>query len=257
MAGLFRKSTALFLAAALIGGCAGNDKEEGITETIQHAAAEAQKKSDYPSAALHYRNLHQKHPEDLGVLLELAKALRYGGAAGEAVKVMEAKWKSFAELTPYLLELSKAKLAAGMASDAIGYLKIAIEKDSGNWEAYSAMGISYDVLQQYDKAMEAYRIANELSPNNPVILNNMAISAAQQGKIKMAIATLKQASKISRKNPQIRQNLALFHGIKGDFDEAEAISKMDLDEETVRNNLAFYYLFHKKKKSTPAKRPLR
>lgn len=255
---LRHRSSALFLMLVVIGGCSelsDSKKEAGISDSIHQAAIDAQQKNNYSSAATYYRNLHQKSPEDLGILLDLARSLRYAGDAAGAVKVMEEKWGSFAEQAPYLLELSKAKLAMGLASDAIGYQKIAVKKDPSNWEAYSAMGISYDILQQYDKAMEAYKIANELSPNNPVILNNMAISAAQTGKIESAINTLEQANKIERRNPQIRQNLALFHGIMGNFEEAEAISKMDLDEASVRNNLAFYYLFHKDKNaSIPGKR---
>ena len=241
-----------------IGGCAEepeNAKEAGITESVHQAAMASQQKHDYASAAKHYRNLHEKHPEDLGVLLELAKSLRYIGSSAEAAGIMEAKINTFAEFAPFLMELGKAKLAAGAADEAVGYLKIATEKDAGNWEAYSAMGIAYDMLQLFDKALESYRKADALSPGNSVILNNMAISYAQAGDVKTAIITLKHAANVGRRNLQIRQNLALFHGIAGNMDEAEAIARMDLGEDDVRNNLAFYYLFHKNQKPTAPATP--
>lgn len=251
MINLFPKLSLFAVLLAVVGGCAAepeNKQNAGIAESIHQAAVDARQKHDYASAAKHYRNLYEKQPDDLGVLLELAKSLRYTGSANEAAKILEAKIDAFAGFAPFLIELGKAKLAAGAASDAVGYLKIATEKDAGNWEAHSAMGIAYDMLQLFDKALESYKIADRLSPNNPVILNNMAISSAQTGDVKTAIAVLKQAANAGRRNLQIRQNLALFYGIAGNFDEAEAIARMDLGEEDVRNNLAFYYLFHKNQK---------
>jgi len=83
----------------------------------------------------------------------------------------------------------------------------------------------------------------DLSPDNPSVLNNMAISAALAGDIKLAIETINRAARLDRDNVQIRQNLALFLGIKGDVQDAEALARMDLDEEAVRNNLSIFRSF--------------
>jgi Flp pilus assembly protein TadD len=239
----------IFRAALLLvflAGCA-NGEEAVISESLRNAAIEAQRNLNYAVAASHFRKLRNRQPKDLGVLLGLARNLRYMGAANEAVRVLEEVRHDFDGLAVFHVEWGKAKLAGGKSEEAVEHFKTALEKDPGNWEIHSAMGIAYDLMLSFDEARKAYRKALELSKDNPAILNNMAISAAQAGDVDAAIVMLKRAATIARHSPQLRQNLALFYGIKGDFHEAEALSRMDLDEEAVRNNLAFYSRFQLKR----------
>lgn len=247
MYGKLLNSATLVLTLALAAGCVTSSDSRAVNDSLLQAALEAQNKTDYVSAAKHYRKLYIKNPDDLGILLELSRSLRYTGSAAEAVGLLEKNRETHAKESAFFLELGKSKLADGKAADAIDNFKIAGKREPMNWQIHSATGIAYDVMGDYDKALRSYKTANGLSPGNPVILNNMAISHAQAGNIEEAISILKKASVIGRNNPQLRQNLALFHGINGDIKEAEALARMDLDEGDVRNNLAFYYLFQNKR----------
>ena len=236
----------------VLAGCATEDRmgATALSESLYHAAVEAQQNAEYVAAVSYFRRLRERRPDDRKVLLGLARNLRYVGAAMEAVRILEERKQTDADDPELLAELGMAKLAAGKTGDAIDQLKAVLEIKPGNWRVYPALGVAYDLTESYDDAKEAYRKALDLSEDNPTVLNNMAISASLAGNIEDAIAILQRVASKVRRSPQIRQNLALFYGIKGELGKAEALARMDLDEEAVRNNLAFYFRFHKKEEET-------
>jgi len=203
----------------------------------------AEAEGDYAAAANHYRNLMGRQPNDVDATLGLARNLRYSGGAKLAIEILDKSAPTFGDRVPFVVERGKANLAVGNVNEAIGFLATARAKDEQNWEIHAALGIAYDLTEAFAKARESYDRALQLSKDNPVVLNNMAISAALSGDVERAIATLENAPLAARHSPQIRQNLALFYGIKGDMEKAEALAKMDLDEASVRNNLAVFSRF--------------
>jgi Flp pilus assembly protein TadD len=177
----------------------------------------------------------------------LAKILRYAGSAALAVRLLENEKENHGTKSGFALELGKAQLASGATDKAIASLKKAVKNSPKNWEPHSALGIAHDTKGAYGAAKTEYNKALSLSRDNPSVLNNMAIFTALSGDIETAIKTLKRVASVARHNPQTRQNLALFYGIRGDTDEAEALAKMDLGTESIRNNLAVFLKFRSKK----------
>jgi len=112
-----------------------------------------------------------------------------------------------------------------------------------NWQVHSAIGVTNDALGQFSQAIIAYNTALRLSPNNVVVMNNMAMSQAMSGQLRTAIATLERAADINRSNPHVRQNLALLYAVNGEVDKARALSAMDLGTANMENNLSFYRRF--------------
>ena len=245
----FKKAVLAVALFTALGGCASNagKNSSALVKSLHQLAAAAEQGGDYPTAAQHYHNLQRRKPGELSVLLGLARNLRYSGSPNVAITVLEEMKTDFGADGAFLLELGKAHLAAGKAKKSLEHLNAALAKDGDNWEVHVAKGIAYDLLQSYGEARQAYRKALELSEDNPEILNNLAISAASSGELDFAISTLEKVSVANQKYPQIRQNLALFYGIRGDFDKAEALARMDLDEKSVRNNLAIFSGFHKER----------
>ncbi len=249
----FKKTLAACLVLVLAGGCASEAKDQSkvLFGFLNKAAVSSELSGDHVSAANHYQNLLERQPDNKEILLGLARNLRYTGGGRTAVEIMKSYAVKYSDDPAFLIEFGKAKLAVSEAQGAIQYLKKAIEKGGDDWEAYSALGIGYDLLQSYAEAWEAYEKALALSGNNPAVINNMALSAALNGKLPLAIMVLEDAPLEIRRHSQIRLNLALFYGIKGDLKKAEALAKMDLDEKAVRNNLAIYNRFHAKRGKTP------
>jgi Flp pilus assembly protein TadD len=216
------------------------DKDDILLKSLYETAAKAEITGDHSAAVSHYQNLFQRNPDDPQLRLSLARNLRYSGLAARAVQLLEAAEPEHLELVDLQIELGKSKLAAGKTRQAIGILLKVAEKDQENWEIFSALGIAYDLVENFEAARAAYERAMGLSEENPAVLNNMALSIASSGDLDGAIELLKNAPRLARHNPHIRQNLAMLFGIKGDKDSAQALSRMDLDEETVQQNLKIY-----------------
>jgi Flp pilus assembly protein TadD len=239
----------LLMSVGLIAlaGCQTTPQNDAtaIDDTLAQSAETAERTGEYTSAIDYYSKLVEANPDDLDLKLGLARNLRYVGAPQDAVNLLETGNLLAEPELPLLLELAKAKIAAGKANQAINYLVQAQGLDAENWEIHSLQGIAFDLSDDFDQARKAYETALLYSEDNPTIYNNMAISAALSGDIDRAIEILNDVPRLSRNNPQLRQNLALFYGIKGDAASAEALGRMDLDEETVQRNLLIYSLLRK------------
>jgi Flp pilus assembly protein TadD len=242
---ILQASLRVGVVAILLSGCASDTSPCGqaISDAVQQAAATSEAEGDYATAANRYRNLVDRRADDLDATLGLARNLRYSGDAKLALEVLDKSAATFGNRVPFVVERGKANLATGNINEAIGFLADARATDEKNWEIHAALGIAYDLTDSFAKARESYGRALQLSKDNPVVLNNMAISAAISGDVERAIALLENAPRAVRQSPQVRQNLALFYGIKGDMVKAEALAKMDLDEAAVRNNLAVFSRF--------------
>ena len=237
------------LAASTLGlaGCettkVKKNDDSFVTDTLYQAAFTAEQSNDYKSAIQYYQKLRMRVPDDLDIVLALARNLRYSGAENQAVKVLEELDSLEEQPSPVLLEYSKIKIALGKSREAIEWLYIAAANDSQNWEVYSILGIAHDLVDEFPQAKQAYEKALGLSQDNPAIYNNMAISAALSGDLDDAIAILNSVPRLTRNSAQLRQNLAFFYGVKGDIKSAEALARKDLDEESVQRNLEIYSQF--------------
>lgn len=238
---------ALCFASLVLSGCLSmlsNDEPSAKSVNIlPEAARSAEQRGQYAVAANYYRKMYLEGSDELPIILGYARNLRYAGAVTEAVTALEGVEDTHEDASAFLLEIGKARLAVGRGDAAVLTLLRAARIDSENWEVHSALGIGYDLLKEYDHAANAYRRALALSPGNPAVLNNKAMSLAQNGKIDAAIKVLEGVPNLARGKAHIRQNLALFYGIKGNFKKAESYAKLDLDDEMVKNNMVYFRRF--------------
>lgn len=235
----FRAGIVLFT----LGGCTGlysGGSDEALTETLILAATAAEDGGDYATAAVQYRTLRERRPDNREILLGLARNLRYTGRAKLAANELLNALGDGDATGDVLLELAKAEIAKADAEAAIGHLQSAIKKKPGDWDVFNTLGVGFDLLKSYDKAQEAYAKALSLSPGNFSVINNNAISLALSGEIEAAISSLEDASISVRRTPQVRQNLALFYALKGDLKKAKSLAEMDLSKADLRNNLAVF-----------------
>jgi Flp pilus assembly protein TadD len=233
--------------AFLLAGCLTvfDEEEKGSdADVLKDAARIAEQRGEYAVAASYYQKLNLQKKGTFETLLGYARNLRYAGLGVNAVAVLEGvKEKERRVSQPYLLELGKARIAARQNDRAIEALVLAAETKPENWQVHSALGIAYDLQNDPVRAKGAYNKALTLSPNNPLVLNNLAISFAQTGALEEAIKTLGRVPNLAHAKPQIRQNLALFYGIKGDLKKAESYARLDLNDAMVKNNMAYFRLF--------------
>jgi hypothetical protein len=73
-----------------------------------------------------------------------------------------------------------------------------------------------------------------------LLRNNYGLSLALAGEHEKALQMLSAVVEEPGATARNRQNLALAHGLAGNLEAAERISRLDLDEQAVENNVAYF-----------------
>ncbi|MCW8915939.1 MAG: tetratricopeptide repeat protein [Magnetovibrio sp.] len=218
---------------------------DGVQRTLFQAGRDSELAHKYEAAAGAYGRLSEMRPNDPAVLASFLRNMRYSGRARDVLKYLDDKPQELLSDKDVQFEQAKAYLAAGKKNEALMILRTVQEKLPGDWRVYSALGITLDALALYDDAQFNYQKALAISPNNEVVLNNLAMSLAMTGKLKAAIEALETAAGVNRNNQQIRQNLALLYAINGQVDRAKTLAAMDLDAGDLETNMSFYRRFER------------
>lgn len=245
---------AALAAAAMILTAAGCASDRGPLETgktgphglsvpqkaVASAAGIAESRGDYGLAVQYYRRIQQLRPDVPDFKLGVARNLRYASNTEDARLYMELLVGQGDDGPRFLTELGKAQIADGRSMDAVETLNAAIGQAPDLWQARSALGIAYDRLELFEQAQESYRAALDSSPENPIILNNLALSLAISGKLGESVSILSGLVRRSGATAQMRQNLAMLRAVSGDEEGAAQISRQDLSEQEVLANLKYY-----------------
>lgn len=214
-----------------------------VGSTLTEAVSEAEAANDWNAAAEYYRNLLDRTPDDEKLALRYARALRYAGFGPEAMAVLSPYAGKHENNAALQFELGKDMIAASQAAKAAEILKKAESLAPRNWEILSALGIAADYQDKTAEAQEYYLKALDLSPENPVVLNNLALSQAKSGALPIAIATLERAARLPRARMQIKQNLAVLLAFNGDPQAAERLARQDLPADMAGRNATLFRLF--------------
>jgi tetratricopeptide (TPR) repeat protein len=159
-----------------------------------------------------YYNANRQHSNESGAsrykitdkdLAEFATALRpYRGNPD-----------TLYEQACYLQKRKKYKLALKVLEDVILV-------DSTHVKAYNAMGVTYDILRDFPRAIEAYKRALRLNPDFAYVHNNLGYSYFLQGDFDSAIDAFKAAISLDAGNIRYHNNLGLVYAKKGLYDQA-------------------------------------
>lgn len=250
MARKLRSNLALLLAGAwLLSGCAGDgqpqkaadalDRPE-VTRSLLDAAALATAQNDPGTAATYYRNVYTRDTNNVRAAVGLMQSLRTLGDIGQARAIADQAIAAKPDDPAVVAEVGKVKLASGSLQEAVVLLQRAIVLDGRDWKSRSALGVAFDRLGDATRAEEAYRAALAVSPDNPVVLNNLALSRAMANDLKGARELLQRAVAVSRADVRVRQNLALVYALSGNMAQAEALTLQDLPPDLARETLAYY-----------------
>jgi Flp pilus assembly protein TadD len=247
---MVRSTTRLLGSVALcvaMSGCAmladsapKQEKTADVEPALRQAAMMSERNASYGEAAQHYAALHSKHPQDKAITMALARNLRFAGNPQQAIAVINSTNFGQSPDALTLLELGKDYLAADQLNLAKPTLERAKAGAPLNWEILSSLGVVYDYEGQYRQAQEQYDAALFLDPENPTVLNNKALSLAQEGRLDEAVKTMKVATDQPSASAQARQNLALLMALKGDAEAAERLARKDLPPAVAEANIEYY-----------------
>jgi Flp pilus assembly protein TadD len=194
---------------------------------------------DAGSAIGLYQRAHEVAPKDPVPLARLGAAyteLRaYNEAAGafrQAIQLAPKDAELRCGLGTVLLAIDKPELALTQLDAAL-----ALRPEP---RTYNLLGVANDLIGRHDVAQQDYADGLRLAPDNLPLRNNLGLSLALSGAFEPAIATLNAATESPKATARTRQNLALVYGLAGDSGKAASVARTDLDDASVKSNLAYY-----------------
>lgn len=251
--GLRSAVSALALAVTLA-GCANDpftdsirprqtaDSPDSPTDRVTpilRVAQATERGGDLRSAVGLYRRAHSMDPHRYEPLIGLADGLARLGAADEAAEAYRAAIALRPRDVVALRGLGNQLLALGQPAQAILQLEAALDQGP-DARIYNSLGVAHDVQGDHPGAQAFYRAGLDVDPASMALRGNLALSLVLASRYNEAIELLKPMAFGPSATPRLRQNLALAYGLSGDMDSAARVSRVDLDESTVRHNLSYY-----------------
>ena len=247
---------ALIAAALLLIGCATDPITDSLRpnpeDVANHPGApagsvaalvrvgEASRQSGDPVTAITlFRRAHNLDPFKAEPLVKLGDALNDVGKFGEAADSFRSALEYEHNNVEALRGLGTALVGLNQPGLAIDHFKaaLAIEPD---YRSYNGLGVASDHMGQHKAAQDYYEAGLKVFPKNLTLLNNLGLSQLLTRDYDAAVVTLVTAAEQPGATARQRLNLALAYGLAGRDAEAQRIARIDLDDKTVQDNLAYY-----------------
>jgi Flp pilus assembly protein TadD len=226
-------------AAAATAATATGEAPGSPAGTLLRVARGTRDNGDLASAVTIYKRVHELSPKRADVLIELGQVLGALGAHNEAAGVFRQALTIDPKNVDGLRGLGNSLLAMNQPNLALEQFVAGLALQQNDPRLYNGMGVVHDMNGAYESAQDSYRAGLKLAPTDANLRNNLGLSLAISGKYDEAIQILSRLANESR-NPRYRQNLALVYGLAGKYSEAAGVARLDFDEPTVQNNLAYY-----------------
>lgn len=241
----FQRLLMIGLLMITAGGCqtplnTNQDHEaKAISRSLNAVATSAEKRGDLTTSLVYYRQSYRSDPNNIDNLLDYASLLRRTGANTESLNILKTALSNGKNKGDILAEMGKTQLSMNNLHDAVISLETAIFQGSNSWATHLALGVSYDRRGEHLKAQRAYKLGLAGSPNNLMVLNNLALSYALEGSIEKGIEVLEKIARAPTATIQMRQNLALLHGLNGEIALAKKVSKIESGRSIISQDLSY------------------
>jgi tetratricopeptide (TPR) repeat protein len=127
--------------------------------------------------------------------------------------------------------------------EAIECYRKAIELDPNNAITHNDLGLSWYYQGQDAEAIKSYRKAIELDPNNAIFYSNLGLSLQNQGQDAEAIESYRKAIELDPNDAFAHNNLGLSFSAQGKDSEAiehyQKAIELDPSNATIHGNLGF------------------
>ena len=242
----------IVLTAALTTGCAKDPLSESVHQrqgltvgsngkaaALARVAAASLAAGDLATAAGLYRQAHILDETNAKYLVGLARTLAKLGQFDEAAESFDLATREAPENVDAKHGYGNALIALDRPNAALSQFEaaLALREEA---RTHNGIGVAHDLLGDHILAQAHYQTGLVLEPANLTVRNNLALSLAVSGKYAQAIAILRRAVTDPRAGARHRLNLALVYGLAGESAAAAEIARIDLDEDSVLRNLAYY-----------------
>ena len=224
--GLLAAVTAALLAGACSGdlGLLGGEPMAlaSNTETSQPAKPE-QSKSELNKAVEYWAKEHKSKPTDLKAGLAYARNLKAAGNKDEAFGVMQSLALVHGGNTELASEYGRLALDLGQVQVANQLLTMANDPVKPDWRVISALGTVQAKQGKFADAIPFYERALSMAPDQPSVLNNLAMAHAANGEPAKAEEILRRIA-AKGGDARIQQNLAIVLGLQNKHGDAQKVA---------------------------------
>lgn len=157
----------------------------------------------------------RSNPRDIDSVLAAARIMRRQGDKPGALALLDTAAPVAPDDARLLRDRGLLALELGALSRARTHLKKAVANGSRDWQTHSALGTALAAAGDQKAAQQQFTEALKQAPNNPVVLNNLALSMALEGRRGEAEEMLRRAAGSQPKadDKRVAQNLALVSRI--------------------------------------------
>lgn len=219
---------------------AGAQGEDGRYGTMLRLAASSRAHGDPAGAVRIYQQAIAAKPGRPDAYVLLGDTLIQMKAYDEAAEAYQDALRRDGNNAAARRGYARAMLGLQRPEPAIMHYQAVLDKDPNDVQAHNGLGVALDLAGQHEAAEAAYRAGLEIAPDSMLLRNNLGLSLALAGRHKEAIELLRSVADEPGAKARNRQNLALAYGLAGDLVAAERISRLDLSEDEVQNNLAYF-----------------
>jgi len=209
-------------------------------EALMRIGAAAHTDGDLETAVGLYRRAAEVNPRSAAPFVAAGNTLLEMSQVNEAIVAYNSALARDGRDPEALRGAARAYLLTGKPELAAEPLAAAFKGTPDDPKILQLIGVANDFAGRHAEAQARYRRGLELSPRDPGLSQNLALSLALTGNYDEAIVILSPIAMAPAGTPRERQTLALIYGLQGDDRTAERIAGLDLDLQSVRRNLAFY-----------------
>jgi Flp pilus assembly protein TadD len=165
----------------------------------------------------------RSNPRDVEATLAAARILRRQGDRAGALGLLDQAASAAPNDARLFRDRGLLALELGAVDRARDHLQRAVANGSRDWQTHSALGAALAASGNQKDAQQQFAQALKQAPDNPVVLNNLALSLALDGRRGEAEQTLRRASAGKEKGSDARvaQNLALLGRLGGRSDKPD------------------------------------
>ncbi|MTI43911.1 Flp pilus assembly protein TadD [Roseibium hamelinense] len=227
-------------AAVIVSACASSKNGgTGTHSATPNTAYVAPGSTEARQQVARWTNAYTRNEKDRSAILGYANALQRNGQITQAMAVLRSAVITYPNDREISSAYGKVLAMNGMFDEALNVLQRAQTPETPDWKLMSAEAAVHDQLGQHQQARALYNQALKIVPNEPTLLNNLALSYLLTDDLPKAEYTLKKAAALPTADSRIRQNLALVLGLQGKFDQAIQVAQAEIDPKQAEANIAY------------------
>lgn len=190
---------------------------------LSEAARIAFEEKKYSQATDYWQQLINQYPDYAPAYLGYSQAGRKINAHRNVLANLYQFKKQEPQNIAIITEIAKVHYETQDYRQALEEIDTVINMQDSDWKLYSLRGVINDKLHYYSEAIASYNKALELSPDNPTVLNNMAVSMMMKGKYNEAEEYASRSIENPEVSTQAFKTYAKILAFKGDTQKAQEI----------------------------------